>query len=84
MIIIQITEHKSHVVVIDEAHMLDKEHLESINEFFQDIMNNKKIFGGKVIICAGDFRQILHVIKHANKATTLEVIRFTFIHYYVF
>ena len=82
--IIQITEHKAPVVVIDEAPMLDKEHLESINEFFQDIMNNEKVFGGKVLVCAGDFRQILPVIKHANKAMTLELIIFAFIDYYVF
>ena len=67
-------EHKSDcqtdIIVLDEAPMLEKETLESINEFLQELMHIQKNFGGKLMICAGDFRQILPVVKHGGKAET--------------
>ena len=43
----------------DEAPMLPRYALEVASWTLQDIMNNDKPFGGKVIVLGGDFRQLL-------------------------
>ena len=35
-------------------------------------MNNTHPFGGKILICAGDFRQTLAVIPHANSGAIVD------------
>lgn len=62
------------VVVFDEISMSHKNHLEAINRTFQDIMStvsysNKLLpFGGKIFVFAGDFRQVLPVVKFGSRA----------------
>ena len=52
------------VIVIDEAPMMDKHILEKIDSSLREIMDNNQLFGGLAVILAGDFRQILPVVKH--------------------
>jgi hypothetical protein len=49
------------VLVLDEVTMMSKVDLERIDRTMQFLMENKKPFGGKVVILSGDFRQILPV-----------------------
>ena len=37
-------------------------------------MQNDVPFGGKIVIFGGDFRQILHIVPHGNRATIIEAI----------
>ncbi|XP_073130774.1 uncharacterized protein [Henckelia pumila] len=52
---------------IDEATMAKRSIIENFDEMLRDIMNTKTIFGGKIIVFGGDFRQTLPVILKSNK-----------------
>jgi hypothetical protein len=56
------------VFIIDEASMIPKHAFRIMDELLQQITQNKTPFGGKIIICGGDFRQTLPIQKHATKA----------------
>lgn len=45
--------------------------MEALDRTFQDIMGNKYPFGGKVVVLAGDFRQLPTVIKRGSRAQTV-------------
>ena len=47
--------------MLDEVTMMSKVDLERIDRTMQFLMDNKKPFGGKIVILSGDFRQILPV-----------------------
>ena len=51
--------------------MSNKVMLEGLYRTLQDLMDSKEAFGGKVIILAGDFRQLPTVIKHGTRAQTV-------------
>lgn len=48
-----------------EAHMAPKVLL--INDVLKDIMHNEKPFSGKIVILAGDFCQVLPVVKNGSR-----------------
>ena len=54
------------VIVIDEAPMMDVWIMRSIDATLRDILDENRMFGGLPIILAGDFRQILPVVKHTR------------------
>ena len=56
------------IVVIDEATMLNNMLLEALDVCLRDIMNNDLVFGGKVLVLCGDFRQTLPIIPGASRA----------------
>jgi len=56
------------MIVWDEAPMLHKYAFEAVDRCLQDLMSNELPFGGKCVLLAGDFRQILPVIPRANDA----------------
>ena len=43
-----------------------------VHRLLQDIMENDRPFGGKVIVLGGDFRQVLPVVPHASRATAIK------------
>ena len=55
------------LVVWDEAPMCNKYAFEAVDRCFKDIMKSEYLFGGKVVVLGGDFRQILHVIPHGTR-----------------
>ena len=62
----------SKLLLIDEATMLDKLQLEALDRTLRDLMGKPNCpFGGKIIVLAGDFRQCLPVVPHANRAGTV-------------
>lgn len=52
---------KIDVFIWDEAPMAPRYSIEIIDRILRDIMNNDEIFGGKIFILGGDFRQLLPV-----------------------
>lgn len=57
------------LIIWDEAPMANKYCFESLDKTLKDLMSDtrsyKSIFGGKVVVLGGDFRQILPVITRA-------------------
>ncbi|KAH7512984.1 hypothetical protein FEM48_Zijuj12G0148300 [Ziziphus jujuba var. spinosa] len=50
------------LIVWDEAPMVKKEAIESLDKMLQDINECDLLFGGKVVVFGGDFRQVLPVV----------------------
>ncbi|KAH7510543.1 hypothetical protein FEM48_ZijujUnG0119500 [Ziziphus jujuba var. spinosa] len=50
------------LIVWDEAPMVKKEAIESLDKMLQDINECDLLFGGKVVFFCGDFRQVLPVV----------------------
>ena len=63
---------RAKLIVIDEAPMLHRYQIEALDRTLQDLMNNHKPFGGKVLILSGDFRQCLPVIPGAGNGTIVD------------
>ncbi|XP_076052787.1 uncharacterized protein LOC143032201 [Oratosquilla oratoria] len=62
---------QTRLIVWDEVVMANKNMLTSLDITLRDIMENEKFMGGKVFVCAGDFRQILPVIRNGGKTEEL-------------
>ena len=63
---------RAKILLWDEATMSDKHILHTIDRCLQDIMNNNKPFGGKLVIFGGDFRQTLTVVEGGGRAEIIE------------
>ena len=60
------------VIIWDEAPMTNKFCMEALDRTLKDLMNSNAIFGGKVIVFGGDFRQILPVVQRGSRGETVE------------
>ena len=58
----------THVIIWDEAPMAPCYALDAVDILLRDIMNINEPFGRKTIILGGDFRQVLPVIRFANRS----------------
>ncbi|KAK1416261.1 hypothetical protein QVD17_32050 [Tagetes erecta] len=64
---------KAKLIIWDEAPMMHKHAFEALNRSMNDILkfntdnNNERVFGGKVVVFGGDFRQILPVIPNGSR-----------------
>ncbi|KAG7594947.1 P-loop containing nucleoside triphosphate hydrolase [Arabidopsis thaliana x Arabidopsis arenosa] len=58
------------LIIWDEAPMMSKFCFEALDKSFCDIIKHaeNKVFGGKVVVFGGDFRQVLPVITNAGRA----------------
>ena len=54
------------IFIIDEVSMMNKYAFEAINIMLQDLCKNKCLFGGKVMVFGGDFRQTLPIVRHGS------------------
>ena len=62
----------SKLLLIDEATMLNRYLLEALDRSLRDIMGKPdKVFGDKIIILSGDFRQCLPVVPGSTRAGTV-------------
>ncbi|CAB3224789.1 unnamed protein product [Arctia plantaginis] len=59
------------LIVWDECTMAHKKSLEALNFTLKDLRRNNNIFGGLMILLAGDFRQTLPVIPRGTPADEL-------------
>ncbi|KAL4619591.1 hypothetical protein ACB092_06G090900 [Castanea dentata] len=60
------------IIIWDEAPMVNRRALESLDRTFKDIMEVNLPFGGNVLILEGDFRQILPVVPNGTKAEMID------------
>lgn len=56
------------VLIWDECTMAHKRSLEALDRTLRDLRNNEQIFGGMMVLLAGDFRQTLPVIPKSTPA----------------
>ncbi|CAF3203630.1 unnamed protein product [Rotaria sp. Silwood2] len=59
---------KTEVFIWDEAPMAPSYVLKAVDILLRDIMNINAILGEKIMVLGGDFRQVLPVIRFANKS----------------
>ncbi|XP_037930131.1 ATP-dependent DNA helicase pif1-like [Teleopsis dalmanni] len=59
---------KCHIIVWDECTMAHKYSLKALNRTLKDLNANDRLFGGALILLAGDFRQTLPVIPRSTYA----------------
>lgn len=59
------------IIVWDECTMAHKKSLEALDRMLKDFRNNSLLFGGALIVLAGDFRQTLPVIPRSTPADEL-------------
>jgi nucleoside-triphosphatase THEP1 len=50
------------LIIIDEVSAMGKDTLDCIDRILRKLMDNDKLFGGKVMVLCGDFRQTMPVI----------------------
>lgn len=62
------------LIVWDEAPMMHRHGFEALNRTLQDIRKNDLPMGGVMVILAGDFRQILPIVKGGTKYDEIKVI----------
>jgi hypothetical protein len=62
---------RTRVIFWDEAAMSSATALDVVEISLRELMGNNQLFGGKVIVLGGDFRQILPVVPHAHKSQQL-------------
>ncbi|XP_074282556.1 uncharacterized protein LOC141607096 [Silene latifolia] len=60
------------LIIWDEASMAKRENIEAVNMLFQDVCNSSELFGGKVIVFGGDFRQVLPVLPRRTKEEAMK------------
>ena len=60
------------LLVIDEVTMGHRHIFEAVDRTMRDIRENDALFGGLTVLFAGDWRQILPVIRHAGRPQIVE------------
>ena len=59
---------KASLIVWDEVTMAHKHVIEAFDRLLKDLMQNRRPFGGKLILFAGDYAQCLAVVRRGNRA----------------
>ncbi|GAA0183205.1 hypothetical protein LIER_30665 [Lithospermum erythrorhizon] len=62
----------SKIIIWDEAPMADKSIIEALNNLLQELCENKLIFGGRLVVFGGDFRQVLPVVPRGTRKEQVE------------
>ncbi|XP_021754584.1 ATP-dependent DNA helicase PIF3-like [Chenopodium quinoa] len=60
------------LILWDEASMVIKSNLENLDLLLQDLCGNQKLFGGKLVVLGGDFRQVLPVVPLKNQKEVVQ------------
>nr|XP_016488730.1 PREDICTED: ATP-dependent DNA helicase pfh1-like [Nicotiana tabacum]XP_016488737.1 PREDICTED: ATP-dependent DNA helicase pfh1-like [Nicotiana tabacum]XP_016488744.1 PREDICTED: ATP-dependent DNA helicase pfh1-like [Nicotiana tabacum]XP_016488752.1 PREDICTED: ATP-dependent DNA helicase pfh1-like [Nicotiana tabacum]XP_016488760.1 PREDICTED: ATP-dependent DNA helicase pfh1-like [Nicotiana tabacum]XP_016488767.1 PREDICTED: ATP-dependent DNA helicase pfh1-like [Nicotiana tabacum]XP_016488777.1 PR len=55
------------LIVWDEVSMAKKKMIETFDLLLKDLLNTNVLFGGKVVVFGGDFRQTLPVVRNGKK-----------------
>ncbi|CAA0806960.1 PIF1 helicase [Striga hermonthica] len=62
---------ESKLIVWDEAPMAKTDAIKALDKALQDLCGCVDIFGGKVIVFGGDFRQVLPVVRRGSRKDTV-------------
>ncbi|GAA0179760.1 hypothetical protein LIER_30015 [Lithospermum erythrorhizon] len=57
----------SRIIIWDEAPMAEKLVIHALNHLLQELCENKSLFGGKLVVFDGDFRQVLLVVPRGSR-----------------
>ena len=60
------------LIIWDEAPMANRAVLACVDELLRRVMGNDLVFGGKIIILSGDFRQTCPVIRRGTRAQVVD------------
>jgi hypothetical protein len=60
------------LVLVDEAPMMHKHCFSALDRTLRDLCGVDKLFGGKVVVIGGDFRQCLPVVRHGQAAECVD------------
>ena len=56
--------------------MLHHYNTEALDWYLKVLMNNDLLFGGKIVIVAGDGRQTLHIVRHGSQSQIVDSVIF--------
>ncbi len=59
---------KAEIFIWDEAPMAPSYALKAVDILLRDVIDINVPFGGKVMVVGGDFRQVLPVVRFANRS----------------
>ncbi|CAL5322319.1 unnamed protein product [Camellia sinensis] len=60
------------LIIWDETPMAKRQNIEALNDMLKDINQSELLFGGKVVVLGGDFRQIPPVIPKGTKYDSID------------
>ena len=60
------------LIIWDEASMSHYHNIEALNLLLQDLCDSQELFGGKIVVFGGDFRQVLSVLQHKTQAEAVD------------
>ena len=60
------------VIICDEAPMANRAVVSCVEETCQTVMASKLLFGGKIVLLLGDFRQTCPVIRRGTRAQVVD------------
>ena len=63
---------ESSLIIWDEASMAHRHNIEALDILLRDLCNLDELFGGKIIVFGGDFRQVLPVLPHKTQAEAVD------------
>ena len=52
--------------------MAHRHNIEALDILLKDLCNSDELFGGKIIVFGGDFRQVLPVLPHKTQAEAID------------
>ena len=64
------------VLILDEITMLHRYNTEALDHYLKVLMNNDLLFGGKIVIVAGDGRQTLPIVWCGSKPDIVDSVIF--------
>jgi hypothetical protein len=62
---------ETRLIVWDEISMTNRKDLEAVDRSLRDIRQRDAPFGGVLVVCAGDFRQLLPVVVRGTRANSV-------------
>lgn len=65
---------RAELIVWDETSMANKNQLACVSRTLCEVMATDAPFGGKTVVFAGDFRQVLPVVRHGQRAKIVSMI----------
>nr|XP_027108614.1 uncharacterized protein LOC113728258 [Coffea arabica] len=63
---------QANLIIWDEAPMMHKTGIEGVDKLLRDLIDTDDLFGDKVIVFGGDFRQVLPVVTKGSKADFMQ------------
>ncbi|XP_074299496.1 ATP-dependent DNA helicase pfh1-like [Silene latifolia] len=65
------------LIIWDEASMSKRQNIESLDHLLRDLCDSNLIFGGKVVVFGGDFRQTLPILPRKSQQEIVEASLFS-------